>query len=132
MNSSTFQWVAGVGATLIVGMTLFQLMLAAGWPLGRAAFGGEHRVLPVKLRVASAASVLVFAAAFCVILARGGLWGAGSRSSLLVLVGIWVLVVLFGLSTLANVASRSHAERWIMAPIALLLTICCLAVALHP
>ncbi|MGC1419373.1 MAG: hypothetical protein WA786_04550 [Acidimicrobiales bacterium] len=132
MDHSTFQWLAVVGATLIGGMMLLQILLAAGLPLGHAAFGGEHRVLPIRLRVASAVSVLVFAAAFCVILARVGLFGMGSRKSLLVQVGTWVLVVLFGLSTLANVASRSHWERRVMAPVALLLTICFVAVALRP
>jgi hypothetical protein len=31
-------------------MATFQILLAAGFPLGRAAFGGANAVLPAKLR----------------------------------------------------------------------------------
>ena len=131
MEHALFQMVAVIGAVGVAGMMIFQILLALGSPLGHAAFGGEHRVLPVKMRCASAASAVIFLVAFFVILARGGLVWAPSRSSLLAEVGIWVLVVLFGLSTLANFSSRSRWERRIMAPVALVLTVCCLTVALH-
>jgi hypothetical protein len=131
VKHALFQTVAVIGAIGVAGMMIFQILLAAGLPLGHAAFGGEHRVLPAKMRLASAASAVVFFVAFFVILARSGLVWAASRSSLLVEVGIWVLVVLFGVSTLANFSSRSRWERRIMAPVALVLTVCCLTVAVH-
>jgi hypothetical protein len=112
-------------------MATFQVLLAAGLPLGRAAFGGANAVLPAKLRSASAMSALLFFAAFYVVLARGGLLGAASESAP-VRIGIWVLAALFGLSTLANIASRSRWERFLMAPIGLGLTACCIVVALAP
>lgn len=111
-------------------MFIFQILLAAGLPLGSAAFGGKNEVLPPKLRYASAISAFVFAAAFFIILAHGGLLGGGSQSSSLVRVGIWVLVTIFGVSILANISSRSRWERLIMAPVGLVLTVCCVIVAL--
>jgi hypothetical protein len=119
-----------IAAVLVAALSIFQMLLAAGAPLGRAAFGGEKPVLSKKLRVASAASAVVFVAACYVILARSGLLGGTSRSSTLIRVGIWVLVAMFGLSTFANVASRSHWERRVMAPVALVLVACCLTIAL--
>lgn len=130
MNHSLVQWVAVVGSVGIFGILIFQVLLAAGLPLGAAAFGGKYEVLPAKLRFASAISALIFAGAFYIILARGGLIGGGSQSSSLVHVGIWVLVAIFGVSTLANISSRSRWERFVMAPVGLLLTVCCLIVAL--
>jgi hypothetical protein len=130
MNDSLTQSFAIVGAIGIVGMSIFQILLATGMPLGHAAFGGENRVLPKKLRLVSAISALIFFAALYVVLARGGLLGRGSHSSYAARVGIWVLVAIFGLSTLANVASRSRWERRIMAPVGVVLAICCVIVAL--
>jgi hypothetical protein len=53
----------------VAGMGTFQILLAAGFPLGRAAFGGANALLPMKLRAASAMSALIFCAAFYVVLA---------------------------------------------------------------
>lgn len=127
MNSPS-DWVALVSAVGIAGMATFQILLAVGLPLGHAAFGGTNAVLPEKLRAASAMSALVFFAAFYVVLARGGLVGGASESAP-VRVGIWVFVVIFGLSTLANAASRSRWERFLMTPIGLVLTALCAVVA---
>lgn len=130
MISSLGESAALIAAVLVAALTIFQMLLAAGAPLGRAAFGGENPVLSKKLRFVSAASVLVFAAAFYVLLARSGLLGRESKSLTLVRVGIWVLVAIFGLSTVANFASRSRWERRVMAPVALVLAVCCVTVAL--
>jgi hypothetical protein len=128
MNSPP-DWVALVAAVGLAGMATFQTLLAAGLPLGQAAFGGANAVLPARLRAASAISALVFLAAIYVVLARGGLVGIASESAP-VRIGIWVFAAIFGLSTVANTASRSRWERFLMAPIGLLLTACCILVAL--
>jgi len=130
MNQSLTQGLAVAGAVGFAGLSIFQIALAAGSPLGHAAFGGANRVLPTKLRVVSAVSAVVFIAALLVILARGGLLEGVRHSSSVARSGTWVLVVIFGLSTLANFFSRSPWERRLMAPIALVLTVCCVLVAL--
>jgi hypothetical protein len=73
-------------------------------------------------------SALLFFGAFYVVLSRGGLIGVASESAP-VRIGIWVFAAIFGLSTLANTASRSRWERFLMAPIGLVLTACCVVVA---
>lgn len=127
--NSLVDWAVLVAAVGVVGMAMFQILLAAGFPLGAAAFGGANEVLPKKLRVASGASTLLFLAAFYFVLARGGLFGA-VRQSTSVHVGIWIFAVVFALSALANVASTSRWERLLMAPIAILLCACCALLAL--
>ncbi|NEK84499.1 hypothetical protein GCU60_01795 [Blastococcus saxobsidens] len=117
-----------VACLLLAGLAVLQLLLVAGRPLGRFAWGGQHDVLPRGLRVGSAVSVVLYAAFAVVILQAAG--------ALVVLpeavadVGIWVLTGYFALGVLMNGISRSRPERMLMTPVALLLAGCCLVVAL--
>ena len=63
---------AYLAAAGFVGIGLFQVALALGAPLGRAAWGGAHRVIPKPLRRASAVAAVVWLLAAVVILARAG------------------------------------------------------------
>jgi hypothetical protein len=109
-------------------MSIFQLLLALGVPLGHAAFGGGSATLPDGLRVASAVSALLFLAAASVVLFRSGVGGTSSHSAF-VRIGIWVFGLIFGVSALANVASSSQWERHLLAPIAVVLAACFVIVA---
>ena len=117
-----------IASVIVVCLAVFQILLAAGLPYGHAAFGGENSVLPVKLRLASAVSSLVFFVAFYVVLARGGQLGGEQRFEL-VRIATWIFAALFAVSALANVMSRSHWERMLMAPIGLVLAVCCVILA---
>lgn len=48
---------------ILLVLSAFQITLAAGAPLGRFAWGGEHRVLPATQRIASVGSVAIYALA---------------------------------------------------------------------
>lgn len=122
-------WVTLLASLCVVGLAVFQALLAAGFPYGAAAFGGGNTVLPTRPRIASAISATLFCGALYVVLAEGGLFGAGGRTNF-VHVATWIFVAIFALSGFANSASRSHWERHIMAPLALLLTSCCVLLAL--
>ncbi len=51
---------ASIAVALLAVVWLFQLALALGAPLGRAAWGGRHEgVLPTRLRAASAFAAIV-------------------------------------------------------------------------
>ena len=50
-----------VALALLAALAVLQLLVASGLPYGRFVWGGTHRVLPRGLRVASVASVLVYA-----------------------------------------------------------------------
>jgi hypothetical protein len=85
-------------------------------PLGRAAWGGIHARLPVKLRIAGAFAVGVWVLAALIILGR-----AGSRVSPLPPAfarwGTWILFGVNLLAALMNFASHSSWERFFWAPV---------------
>jgi hypothetical protein len=118
--------VAAFGFVLVAS---FQAALAMGAPWGRAAWGGAHRRLPPGLRIASALAVVLWLVAALVVVARVGYdWSpvpAGTARW-----GIWVLFGLLVLGTLMNLASGSRVERMIQTPVAAVLAILCLLVAL--
>jgi hypothetical protein len=115
-------------ATGFVCMAGFEIALALGAPLGRAAWGGQSAELQPGLRIASvgSAALLVFAA--LIVLGR-----VGSRLSPLPETfcrrGTWVLVGVLTLGTLMNLASPSVWERSLQAPIALVMAVLCFVVA---
>ncbi len=116
--------VAAVVATcaliLLIG---FQTLLAMGLPLGKAAWGGEHRVLPASLRWASLAAVFVLALAAWMLLARAGLMPPGSDARI-VRVLTWCFSGYFALNVVMNLLSKSTLEKMIMTPTAAILVAC--------
>jgi hypothetical protein len=115
---------AAVVAAGVLGLVaVFQLALSAGAPLGLAAWGGRHRVLPTRLRVGSAAAAAVLCLAAWVVLVRVGLLGPG-EASLPIRLATWVFAAMFGLNTLGNAASTSRVERRVMTPVTVLLCVC--------
>lgn len=115
-----------------VAMAVYQLLLAAGAPFGEAAWGGANEGrLPANLRVGSGISILVYAAAATVVLRRAGFRVPGI-SRTVARVGTWVLVALMTLGTLANIASQSSWERFLLGPFTLTLAVLCYVVARSP
>lgn len=123
---------AAIAATALLGLVLiFQVLLAAGAPLGHAAWGGQHEVLPTSLRIASAAAVVVIALMTWVVLARAGLLPPGA-GSVAIRVATWILVAFFAFNTVANAASTSTVERFVMTPATLFMVASLIVVAISP
>jgi hypothetical protein len=101
---------------LLACLAAFQLALALGAPLGEAAWGGNHDELPTRLRIGSAASILVYGAAAAVLWVR-----RRDANSRLAHIGAWVFGILFLLSGVVNLASSSEWERFLLAPVSLVL-----------
>jgi hypothetical protein len=120
--------VAVVGVVVLAALAVFQLALVGGAPLGRFAWGGQHDVLPARLRVGSLVSIAVYGVVALVLLQAAGAYGVLPRG--LVDVGIWVLTGYFALGVVLNAISRSRAERLVMTPVALVLAVVCLVLAL--
>jgi len=116
---------AAAGFIAIAG---FEIALALGAPVGRAAWGGAHVYLTEGLRIASVFAAAFWALAALVILARAGFRGTPVpfRASLW---GAWVLTGVLALGALMNFASPSAWERFLQAPIALAMAVLCLIVA---
>jgi hypothetical protein len=109
------------------GLAVFQLALAAGAPLGAAAWGGTQRVVPNGLRIGSAiAAVLYVVGAFAVLRCAG--YELRWMPFQFARIATWVFGVILPLSAVANFASESEWERYLLAPIGLLLGVGCLAI----
>lgn len=119
---------ASVGFLALAG---FQLALALGAPLGRAAWGGTHTQLPTGLRIASAFAVGVWVLAALIVLGRAG-FSVSPIPSAFARWGTWILVGLLPLGALMNLASSSSWERFLWAPVALILAVLCFVVARSP
>jgi hypothetical protein len=116
---------AAVGFLTIAG---FQLLLALGAPLGRAAYGGRSAELSPALRRASAGAVVLWVLAAILILGRAGMLGLPLPGLVLDL-GAWLLVVLSVLGTIVNMASSSPWERFGWAPFSAVLAVLSFVVA---
>jgi len=123
------QGAALAGATILGLLGVFQSLLALGVPVGRAAWGGSHRVLPVRLRWASVAAVPVLGLAAWAVLARASLLAPGPEPAI-VRLAVWVFACYFMLNTVGNLASKSSLERNTMTPVSTLLVLCFVVVAL--
>ena len=127
-------WVrtAAHGAALgFAGLAIFQLVLAAGAPLGHAAWGGADAHLTTALRIGSAVSVAFYVVAAAVVLRRAG-HEVPWVSEKLARSGTWALVVIMGLSAMANLLSQSPWERFLLGPTAMVLALLCTVVARAP
>ena len=115
---------AVVASVLLACLAVFQMLLAAGRPLGRLAWGGRHEVLPVSLRIGSVVSVVSYAVIAWL------LWRAVAQPGD---AGpwMWILTAFFGLGIVMNAASRSRSERLVMTPVVAALAACCLLIALR-
>lgn len=115
--------------TILLGLlALFQLSLALGAPLGRFAWGGQHRVLPARLRIGSAVSILIYALIGVIAWDRvGAIDVFGEPFSE---VAMWVVFGYFALGILMNAISRSKPERFTMVPVTIVLSVLAFFIAM--
>jgi len=110
--------VAWAAVGVLAGLVLFQLALAGGAPLARAAWGGNAKTLPTALRVATVFPIAIYALG-ALMLVRGAGYGVPGISARLARRGTWAFAVVLTFSALANFASPSVWERLVMGPLAL-------------
>ena len=106
----------------------FQIALALGAPWGAYAMGGAFPgQFPPELRVAAVVQAVILAGLALVVLARAGItlpqWSRTSRWL------VWVVVAFSALSLVLNLITPSARERAIWAPVALIMLICSVIVA---
>jgi len=94
---------------ILVLLSLFQLLLILGVPLGRAAWGGQNEVLPTVYRIASAFSILIYG---------GILWLAHQRVSRPegkgFQIAVWIIFAYFCLGVILNAITPSVIEHiWV-------------------
>jgi hypothetical protein len=121
--------IAAIAAcTILAALAVFQAALIAGAPIGGFAWGGQHEVLPPRLRIGSAVSMVLYAVFAFVILERAGLAAIFGNPGF-AQVACWVLFGYFVLGIVMNGISRSKPERNTMVPVSLVLAALVLLVA---
>lgn len=117
-------------AIVLFVVSLFQLALVLGAPMGEYAFGGQHPgKLPKRFRMASGFSFVVLLALCGHYLAQAGVF----TPLLPELPNSWVnwaLVVFFTVGLIMNSISRSKKERQMWVPVLLLSVVLAVIVAL--
>jgi len=128
---NTVTAIAGWSFTVLVLLVVgFQVALVAGAPWGHLTQGGAHAgTLPPAGRAVAAASALILVAIGAVVLVSAGI--ALPHLQAAVRPWIWAAVAFSGLSVVANVATPALAERALWLPVAILLLIASLVVALR-
>jgi hypothetical protein len=113
---------------LLALLAAFQLGLALGAPWGRLAWGGQERVLSPKRRGASAAAIVIYAVVAVIELDRAGVISV--LPDLVSVIAAWVVFAYLCIGVLMNLLSRSVPERAVMTPVAAVLAVLSLLVAL--
>ena len=114
---------------LLIGLSIFQLLLVAGKPYGKMAYGGLNEILPTKYRIMSVLAIAIFSVAIFFVLIQIQVV-TNFPIPEIANIGIWFFAFYLGLNTLANAASKSESEKKIMTPISLMTCICFVIIAL--
>ena len=115
-----------VAATAVV--VVFQLALALGAPWGDRAMGGRWPgTLPAAARVGAVVQAVALSLLAVVVLDAAGILGVGWTAAWPWLA--WVPVAVSAISVVMNAATRSPAERRTWLPVALLMLVTSVMVA---
>jgi hypothetical protein len=127
MSTALGRMAARGAAVFCLAFAAFQLALALGAPYGQVAWGGASPpVLPDSLRAASAGAAVYLVLAAAAMLVRAGDLGPRLPWRLFWVFNL-VLAVQLALNTVANLASQSGGERYVMGSASLLGCLLCVA-----
>ena len=112
-----------LGAVLFGLIATMTVLVACGLPLGEFTMGGQHKILPKKLRVAAVISVVIQIFAMIIILQAGGfisLWLSFKVTKYI----CFFFAAYLSLNTIMNMISKSRKEKYVMTPLSLIAGIC--------
>lgn len=117
-------------SVLIAFVVLFQFALALGVPWGEMAMGGKFPGrLPPRMRIAALIQVVVLTFIALIVLTRAGVvlneYSAISKPA------IWGVVLFSLVGAILNTITPSKKERMLWAPVATVLLICAIYVAVN-
>lgn len=120
---------AGAYAIVVAGVVCFQLALALGAPWGSYAMGGAFPGrFPIRMRITAVVQAALLALTVPIVLSRAGLvlpaWSEAAGWL------IWVVVAVAVVSLILNLITPSASERRIWVPVALVMLLSSLVVAL--
>jgi len=118
-----------LAVVLFVGMSIVQLLLALGLPLGHLAYGGKYEKLPTNLRIMSLIAIGIFTFASIAVLSQAGIITIFSNPDI-AYYAVWIIAVYISFNSLLNAVSKSKWEKLMMTPLSLSLAVCCFIVAI--
>jgi hypothetical protein len=119
-----------IGLLTLLGLTIFQTALILGAPIGNYAWGGQKKQLPTRLRVASATSIFRYLLFATFLASKAGMLSVISDNRVLG-IWMWVFTAYFFLGIVMNAISLSKPERNLMTPVAAILAVSFLVVAIN-
>lgn len=122
--------VSAIVFTILTGIVVvFQGCLAAGMPWGAASMGGKYPgKYPPKMRIVAIINMIILSFTAAIVLSQSGLLFPQLKS--ISTIGIWFVVVFYGIGTVLNTITRSKIER-IWAPVVLVQVITSIIVAIN-
>lgn len=119
-------WVFAGALLVLLG---FQMGLALGMPWGAFAMGGSYPgVYPTAMRGAALAQAVIYLVLGVIVFVRAGL--IAPQMLRLAIIPAWVVVALMTASLVLNIITPSAGERMLWAPVALVMCLASLRVAL--
>ena len=112
-----------LGAILFGVIATITVLVACGLPLGEFTMGGQHKILPKKLRVVAVISVAIQIFAMIIILQAGGFISLWLSFKVTKYICFFFAAYLF-LNTVMNMISKSRKEKYVMTPLSLIAGIC--------
>ena len=110
-------------------LAVFQLALLLGAPWGEFAWGGQQKKLQPNRRFASGVNIVLYAVMSAMLLTKAGYLHSQPVEAILPFV-LWMMVAFAAMGVFLNAITRSKKERAVMLPVAILLFICQLVVAI--
>ena len=112
-----------IGAVLLFLVVIMSVALILGAPLGEFTLGGQFKVFPAKLRVVLATQLLLQVFFAIVLLQLGGFMPLWFSHKVTKIIGI-ALAVYLSMNCLANLASKSKKEKFVMTPLSVITAVC--------
>lgn len=120
----------GVFWLCLIGLCGFQLALALGMPWGDLAMGGmDPGVYSTPMRISALVQIVIYLVLGLIVLIEGGLIRPKIKPYPKGL--IWIVVVLMAIGTVLNMITPSEKERLLWTPVAAIMFICALRIALE-
>ncbi len=126
---TTVQIAAVVAVSLFALLAIFQIALLLGAPWGEFAWGGQQKTLAPNRRAGSGVNVVLYVLLSLMLLSKAGFIYSAVIAPILPFV-LWVMVAFAAVGVLLNAITRSRKERAVMLPVAIVLFVCQLIVAI--
>lgn len=112
-----------IAAVIFTIISIINLLLIFGAPLGEFTMGGQYKVLPKNLRMIAGFSLILQVFAIVIVLQAGGflpLWFSTKITKII----CRVFAAYLSVNTIMNFISGSKKEKYIITPLSIVAAVC--------